>query len=82
MKKITFNVQLFIGLVCHLTLFALAHWFKLPLLINSAWISYGLLWILNPVLPPNWEAYPEKRWILQLAGGISIAVGILVRFGV
>ncbi len=82
MKKITFNQQLFIGLVWHLTLFALAHWFKLPLLINSAWISYGLLWIVNPVAPPPLVYHHGAKGIVRTAGMLSIAIGIWVRFGV
>ena len=53
MIKITFKQQVFIGIILIVVGNVLALIFHKGLLVNIAWILYGLILILNPV-------YPEK----------------------
>jgi hypothetical protein len=81
MNKITFKQQVFIGIILIIAGNVLALILHKGLFANIAWISYGLILILNPVYPKKYSN-DEKRAKLgsRIAGIICILAGILTRY--
>ena len=84
MKRLTFRLQICIGLGIFCLCIALGQLLHNGIFHNLAWILYGLLFLLHPVWPQSWWAADEKKMRrgARLAGVIAIIIGIITRFGV
>ena len=80
-KKLTFQNQIFLGVVLIAAANALAFIFHYGIFTNIAWILYGLLFFINPVYPKRYHGEQEKAKLgARIAGVLCILVGILTRF--
>lgn len=84
MKKITWRIQLIIGLLImgigHLT----AHLIQNGICINVAYIIIGLLFIINPVYPNINHMVEPKQGILgaRIGGALIIVLGFIIKHGI
>ena len=80
-KRFTFKIQLLCGALIAVVSCALSFALHKSVFMNIAWIIYGLIWIFHPVCP---EGFDKRRGcqLARIAGGICIAVGLVVKFGV
>lgn len=53
MKKLTFSRQLTLGMLIMAICLVIAFVAKIEVFQNIAWILYGLLFLINPVVPQN-----------------------------
>lgn len=53
MKKLTFSRQLTLGMLIMAICLVIAFVAKIEIFQNIAWILYGLLFLINPVVPQN-----------------------------
>ena len=53
MKKLTFSRQLTLGMLIMAICLVIAFVAKIEVFQNIAWILYGLLFFINPVVPQN-----------------------------
>lgn len=53
MKKLTFSRQLTLGMLIMAICLVIAFFAKIEIFQNIAWILYGLLFFINPVVPQN-----------------------------
>lgn len=80
-KKLTFQNQIFLGVVLIAAANALAFIFHYGIFTNIAWILYGLLFLTNPVYPGRYHGEQEKAKLgARIAGVLCIALGFLTRF--
>lgn len=80
-KKLTFQNQIFLGVVLIAAANALAFIFRFGIFTNIAWILYGLLFLINPVYPKWYHGEREKAKLgARIAGVLCILVGFLTRF--
>ena len=80
-KKLTFQNQIFLGVVLIAAANALAFILHLGIFTNIAWILYGLLFLINPVYPKWYHGEREKAKLgARIAGVLCILVGFLTRF--
>lgn len=81
MKKLTFQRQVVLGIV----ILGIAHFlWNLTgngYFVNGAWLFYGFLFVLHPVLPANAEDNSRNRKLVQLSGVIVILIGCMLRSG-
>ena len=78
---LTFQNQIFLGVVLIAAANALAFIFRFGIFANIAWILYGLLFLINPVYPKRYHGEREKAKLgARIAGALCILVGFLTRF--
>ena len=85
MRKITFKIQIYIGLALLLVCFILAAVFQKNIFLNTAWVVYGLLFVINPVYPnqiKNKANQKRNKTYARIAGLICIIIGLITRFGI
>lgn len=78
MKHLTFSKQIKIGMlimaICYLIVFIT----KIEIFRNIAWILYGLLFLINPVVPQRLpeEKIKNGKIALRICGAIIIYTGL------
>lgn len=85
MKKLTFDKLILIGMGLVAFANALAFLLHAGILVNLAWILYGGICLLHPVCPARWQGScrePNALLGIRIAGGLCIALGLLIRFAV
>lgn len=83
MKKLSFKVQIWLGMGIFILCLVLAAVTNTPLFRNIGWMLYGLLFIVNPVPPENVHGEEKTvKLIVRIAGIIAVAWGLLTRFSV
>lgn len=83
MKKLTFDRLLGLGIVLVVLANVLAFLFHAGILVNLAWLVYGVLCLFHPVCPARWQGSAREKSALlgvRIAGGICMAIGLLTRF--
>lgn len=80
-KRFSFQAQLLCGVVMAIAGCTLAFAFHRSIVLNIAWILYGLMWLIHPVCPKGFDQR-RGRQLARIAGVICIAVGLIVKFGV
>lgn len=78
MKKLTFSKQLELGMLIMAICLVIAFVAKIEVVQNIAWILYGLLFLINPVVPQNVPT--EKIKITKIA--IRVCSVIIICWGV
>lgn len=78
MKKITFSSQLMFGICVMAVCLVIAFFTKIEVFQNIAWISYGLLFLINPVVPRN---VPDEK-VKKVKIAIMICSVIIICLGV
>ena len=83
MEKLTFGIQIIIGIILIIIANVLLFFFHYVIFSNISWVIYGLLFIINPVYPERYGNNEKKAKLgVRIAGIICIAVGLLTRFAV
>lgn len=83
MKKLTFDRLITFGIALIVIANVLAFLFHAGILVNLAWVLYGVLCFVHPVCPERWKnSSREKNALLgeRIAGILCIAIGLLTRF--
>lgn len=83
MKKLTFDGLITVGITLIVIANVLAFLFHVGILVNLAWMLYGVLALVHPVCPERWQnSSREKNALLgvRIAGILCIAIGLLTRF--
>lgn len=83
MKKLTFNGLITVGIALIVIANVLAFLFHTGILVNLAWVLYGVLILVHPVCPERWKnSSREKNALLgmRVAGILSVVIGLLTRF--
>ena len=80
MKKLTYERQLFIGIIILFIMFICSAIFKNGLFSNIGWVIDGLLFVVNPVCPAKSEGVKNIHLWVRLAGIIVIIIGITTHF--
>ena len=82
--QLTFKKQILVGAGLIILSGILSQIFRNGVFHNVAWITYGLLCILNPVWPESWTCADPKKMKegCYIAGSICIMMGILTHFGI
>ena len=86
MQRITFRIQVYIGLAVLAVCIFLRHLLNNGIFLNAAWVIYGLLFLVHPVLPEAFEVESPQRLRqlrrqVRVAGGIAVVIGLVVRIG-
>lgn len=78
MKKLTFSRQLTLGMLIMAICLVIAFVAKIEVFQNIAWILYGLLFFINPVVPQNVPDGKIKiaRIAIRICGVIIIYLGV------
>lgn len=78
MKKLTFSRQLTLGMLIMAICLVIAFVAKIEVFQNIAWILYGLLFFINPVVPQNVPDGKIKiaRIAIRICGVIIIYSGV------
>ena len=80
-KRFTFKAQLLCGVIIAIASCTLSFALHRSIFMNIAWIIYGLMWLLHPVCPEGFDKSRGSQ-LARAAGGICIAVGLIVKFGI
>lgn len=83
MQKLTFDKLICVGIALIAIANVLAFLLHAGILVNLAWIVYGVLALLHPVCPARWKNSDlEKSALLgvRIAAILCIAIGLLTRF--
>ena len=84
--KLTFKQQVIVCFAVFIINIILAHTFQSGWFHNLSWLIYGVLLIVNPVLPEQWcnaKAYPKSATIgCRIAGAICVYIGATGQFGI
>lgn len=80
-KRFTFKAQLLCGVMIAIVSCTLFFALHRSIFMNAAWIIYGSMWIFHPAYP---DGFDKRRGcqLARIAGGICIAIGLIVKFGV
>ncbi len=81
MKKLTFQQQVFLGILILGIAHLLWNLTGIGYFVNAAWLFYGILFLIHPVLPKNASDTPRNRKQIRLAGVIVILIGCMIRSG-
>lgn len=81
MKKVTFKIQMTIGLIIIVAGFICSTIFKQGIFSNIAGAIYGLLFVIHPVYPQSIKS-PRMKLYMRLAGIAVILIAVLTRYGV
>ena len=80
MKKLTFDMQIVIGIICMFLGFTLSIATEIKGFSNIGACIYGLIFVINPVEPDSYKGYPNlKRWI-RLCGILVIILEAVTHF--
>lgn len=83
MKRMDFQTQLTVGLLTVIAGFLCAHIFHQGIFTNLGWAVYGLLFVLNPVYPPEVKTPPIKmRKYIRITGAFIFTFSMLTKFRV
>ena len=82
MKKLTYEKQLFIGIIILFIMFICSAVFKNGIFSNIGWVIDGLLFVINPVCPKKSESVKHIHLWIRLSGIIVIVIGLITHFGV
>ena len=83
MEKLTFRIQIIIGIILIIIANVLSFALHNGIFSNISWVIYGLLFIINPVYPERYSNNEKKAKLgVRIAGIICVAVGLLTRFAV
>ena len=80
MRNWTYSQQLKYGLLMMSALFVCATLTHDGRYFNMAWMLYGLLWLLHPVLPERAAQTPKSIGIVRICGAAVMLVGAISRF--
>ena len=81
MRYWSFNEQMKYGLLLMAALFVCATLTHDGRFFNMAWMLYGLLWLLHPVLPERAAQTPKSIVIVRICGAAVMLVGAISKFG-
>ncbi len=83
MKKISFKAQAITGLVIMAACITLSEVLQNDVFQNIAWISVGIMFLVNPVWPKSWDYADHKKMKkgAAIAGALMIAFGLITKFG-
>ncbi len=78
MKKLTFSRQLTLGMLIMAICLAITFVAKIEAFQNIAWILYGLLFLINPVVPQNVpdEKIKITKIVIRICSVIIIYLGV------
>lgn len=78
MKKLTFSRQLALGMLIMAICLVIAFVAKIEIFQNVAWILYGLLFLINPVVPQNVPDGKVKitKIAIRICSVIIICLGV------
>lgn len=82
MKELTFDRLILTGMVLIFAANVLAFLFHAGILVNLAWVLYGVICLVRPVCPARLKnSSREKNAVLgiRIAGVICIVIGLLTR---
>ena len=85
MSQISFKTQGYISLAVAVVGFLFAHFFRMGIFYNIAWIIIGVLFVINPVWPKfwDWANHNDLRKSVRIAAALVIIIfGFWMRFGV
>lgn len=83
MKRMDFQTQLTVGLLIVIGGSLCAHMFHQGIFSNLGWAAYGLLFVFNPVYPPEVKTPPAKmRKYIRTTGAFIFAFSMLSKFRV
>ena len=84
MKKMSFRVQACVCVILIALGFVFGMLTKDGLFSNIAWLSCGILFLLNPVWPNILDRFDHKQLQLgcRVGGLLMIIFGMITRFGV
>lgn len=82
-SKLTFDMQMTIGIILLGFSFLLSGILDNTVFINLAWIVYGIMFIIHPAWPQRADFYGEKKCKMyaRLAGVICVVIGLVIRTG-
>lgn len=79
MEKLTFGIQIIIGIILIIIANVLSFVLHNGIFSNISWVIYGLLFIINPVYPERYGNSEKKAKLgVRIAGIICIAVFVLL----
>ena len=82
MDRVSFKTQMILGLIFLFLMHICSTVFKNGIFVNIAWITYGLLFVMNPVCPEKAKSVKNIHLWIRLAGLLCIIGGVITRFGV
>lgn len=82
-SKLTFGMQVTIGVILLGISFLLSGFLDNTIFINIAWIIYGVMFMIHPAWPQKADHYGEKKCKMyaRLAGVICVVIGLVIRTG-
>ena len=81
MRYWSFNEQMKYGLLLMVGLFICGSLTRDGRWFNLAWMLYGLLWLLHPVLPEQAAQTSRTLNVVRICGALILLVGAISRFG-
>lgn len=81
MKNLTYYQQLFVGCVLILVATIVGSITHLNILVNIAWVVFGLLFAIHPVAPHNAKNKVQFRQFVRALGVLVILMGLFMKPG-
>lgn len=82
MKKLTFRMQLSVGLGVLAVCFVLSTLTRQGIFTNIGWFIYGALFAVHPVCPRRYSYVDQVRMKrgLRVAGAVVMVMAVITRF--
>lgn len=80
MRYWSFNEQMKYGLLLMVALFVCGSLMGDGRWFNLAWMLYGLLWLLHPVLPERAAQTSRNLNVVRICGVLILLVGSITKF--